>query len=370
MSMPQQNRSGNPVNDIVRAEHFVQLARPEIVFIDLEKETELSEQHMKPEMITFSTKANLVHLKNADTWYASGSFHMTPQPRRGCYQQPWQTIYTIHAYVNGSTKSLPLMYALVPRKTSTSFAALLQAIIDLTDGTRPKEIVTDFEPAMVIAVRRVLPTTHHRGCLFHFRQTCAMRIRKDEVMRGAYTSSRDLQNQIDELMALALVPPEHVVKTFDALKQWPLRDKEATVFADYFECNFIGKVKDQTPETRGDPRMFPIAMWNYYESARDQSTKDNDAMKQWHYLSFKLFPAWHPSLSALFKSLKLYQIHTKHEIEKADRMKHVRNSGEVNRLSRSVNKFPDTDDERELKQHILRLSNSLTPLRHYIQVNE
>jgi hypothetical protein len=409
--MPQQHPSGDPVNDdIERVEQFEQHARPEtmpfqsqntrpatemfdvgaatvshgqnepeqrrnpvIEFIDLEKETELSEQRVKPEMIILGTKANLVHLKNADTWYASGSLHMTPKTRRGHQQQMWESIYTIHAYVNGSTTSLPLVYALMPKKTSTSFKVLLQAIIDLTDGTRPKEIVTDFEPAMVIAVRRVLPATRHRGCLFHFRQTCAMRIRKDEVMRRAYTSCREFECQINELLALALVPPEHVVKAFDTLKesfifkQWLLRDKEATTFADYFECNFIGKVNDQTPETRGDPRLFPIAMWNYYDSVRDQSTKNNDAMKKWHYRSLQLFTAGPPSLSDLFRFLKVYQIvHTKYEIENAETLVCKRRGMRAERLSEAVKAFPAADHDRCLRKHIYRLSFTLPSLKRHI----
>jgi hypothetical protein len=254
----------------------------------------------------------------------------------------------------------------MPKKTTTSFAALLQAIIDLTDGTRPKEIVTDFEPAMVIAVRRVLPATRHRGCLFSFQQTCAMQIKMDGAMTRAYNSSPRFKSQINELMALALVPPEHVVKAFDILKQMLLRDEATTRFAKYFERSFIGRFWSHAPETRKDP-IFPISMWNYNNSARDQSTKNNDAMKNSYYLSGNQFDFDPPLPSDFFRLLKRYQIvHTKKEIEKAGRFVGKCRGRVVERLSQAVKAFPETDHERCLTKHICRLSHSLPSLKRHI----
>ena len=76
------------------------------------------------------------------------------------------------------------------------------------------------------------------------------------------------------LLALAFVPPNEVVGTFETLIDDP-EFRDLDVIVDYMEDNFIGR---QRRERRGTPR-FSIELWNQYDRVILHLSRSNNAVE-------------------------------------------------------------------------------------------
>lgn len=65
---------------------------------------------------------------------------------------------------------IPVFYVFMERKTTAAYIALFEFIKSKWPHWSSPEIKTDFELAIIAALRCVLPLSSHRGCWFHFCQ--------------------------------------------------------------------------------------------------------------------------------------------------------------------------------------------------------
>ena len=116
------------------------------------------------DMIIFTTQANLAFLSQCKTLYVDGTFKTCPT----LYAQ----LYSIQGLYAGYV--IPLVYVLLPDKTSTTYYVMIGRIRDAVAKQKlilnPEVIISDFESGLLEAVRLQFPNAQHLGCHFHYGQ--------------------------------------------------------------------------------------------------------------------------------------------------------------------------------------------------------
>ena len=81
----------------------------------------------------------------------------------------------------------------------------------------PDLLTCDFERGLISRIRLEFPTTHSRGCYFHF---CQAVYRKVQILglSQRYVNDESSRVCILKLLALAFVPKVNIPQTFDILK--------------------------------------------------------------------------------------------------------------------------------------------------------
>jgi len=95
-------------------------------------------------------------------------------------------LYTVHGFVN-NTEVMPLLWALVPNKTQSTYVELFTALRERLIATYgdtgcQHTFIVDFETAAINAMSSVFPDATVKGCSFHFRQAIVRRVQKEGLM--------------------------------------------------------------------------------------------------------------------------------------------------------------------------------------------
>lgn len=113
-------------------------------------------------IIIFGTFNAKELIKKTNVYYGDGTFKVTPKP---FYQ-----VYTIHADISHSTDTItfvPLIYALLPNKTKTTYKRLFM-ILKTQFQMNLKVYRCDYEIAVIHAVQEVFANVSIKGCYYHF----------------------------------------------------------------------------------------------------------------------------------------------------------------------------------------------------------
>ncbi|XP_061708746.1 uncharacterized protein LOC133518956 [Cydia pomonella] len=116
-------------------------------------------------ILLFGTKYSRKVLKNKsdDTiFFGDGTFKITPQP--------FEQLFTIHMDVNSTeeqTNIIPMLYALLPDKTTNTYLRLFNYLRNEL-GMCVKKYKTDYERAAINAFKEVYPECDVSGCFFHY----------------------------------------------------------------------------------------------------------------------------------------------------------------------------------------------------------
>ena len=95
-----------------------------------------------------------------------------------------------------------------------------------------------------------------RGCMFHIAQALVKKIYK-LGLKVLFHSDPRIQERVNCYIALCFVPVREVPQAFQTLiHEDPI--PEMAEFERYFERTWMG--------TLTNPAIYPIAMWNYYET--------------------------------------------------------------------------------------------------------
>jgi len=147
-------------------------------------------------ILGFTTLKFMTVLFKSQTIYSDGTFSVVPL-KSGVYQ-----LYTLHGEVsalNNETKTLPLVFCLLPNKSEDTYTRMLAEIVRVGSelGLTPKasEFMIDFEYAMINAIRTVMTVADIILCYFHFNQSIWRKIgashlvveyeESEEVRRGS-----------------------------------------------------------------------------------------------------------------------------------------------------------------------------------------
>lgn len=162
-------------------------------------------------VLMFSTLQNLQNLSFSFNWGSDGTYEICP----AIFKQ----FYTIHC--DGGCMSIPMVYVLVARQNAETYRYVIQKLIERIrkyvdpEYAGPRTWTTDFEPAMIKAVREELGCISY-GCYFHFCQAVWRHIQKYRLS-DLYNRSTIYHSKLRILIALAFLPPDEVQDAFQDL---------------------------------------------------------------------------------------------------------------------------------------------------------
>ena len=309
------------------------------------------------QMVILATTQNLKYLAAATVWYGDGTFSIVPSL---FYQ-----LYTIHAPVFG--KIVPLVYALLPRKTYTCYHEMMQTIRDAIVNRQLQLRLTtyccDFEGACIRAARAVFSDgLIVQGCFFHlcqanYRQVVSL------GLRNKYMSSEEFALDCKKITALAFVPANDICATFDELRATICND--AKPVAKYFERTYIGR---QTTVMRG-PRLaivrktpkFAPRIWSVYDRAVSDQPRTTNSLEGWHRRMGHIMGKTHPNIFEFLLRLCDEQCHTELTIQKlvaGDAVEPPRKRMRIvnDRISRVVAQY----HERNTMDYVLGIAHNIT----------
>ncbi|CAG7723693.1 unnamed protein product [Allacma fusca] len=246
-------------------------------------------------VLIFGTNSSLRLLELAPQVFGDGTFKTAPKL--------FQQLYTLHGIVNGST--LPLIYILLPNKEYLTYRKMLEALKAKIPAWQPRSVTTDFEAAALRAFREVFPGTIQRGCYFHFGQCIWRKIQSLGSICSKYTSDADFVLNMRLLGALAFIPVDEVIYSFEIIQQLPIFQEggEIVELLEYFEDVWIGK-SNRFSRTRESPK-FPISLCNCYESTLLGEARTNNSLEGWHRGFDVRIGSSHPNMWKFLDALKV-----------------------------------------------------------------
>ncbi|KAL3088955.1 hypothetical protein niasHS_009629 [Heterodera schachtii] len=146
-------------------------------------------------------------LKVARKISVDGTFKVAPAA--------WTQCFVIGAFVN---RRLTLcVHALLPGKQRKYYEEALNAIKAVIAPNTPARIISDFETATIRAMRETFPAAQLTGCLFHMSQAVFRKWREmglAELYANDEEQGEGARNSFRKLLALALIPEQHVRRGF------------------------------------------------------------------------------------------------------------------------------------------------------------
>ncbi|CAF3280303.1 unnamed protein product [Rotaria sp. Silwood2] len=198
----------------------------------------------KERIVIFSSDQQLNLLYNSDVIFIDGTFSAAPEN--------FDQVFLIH--VQQFNQGLPVVFGLLPNRRTTTYLDLFKRLkeeaIAINKVFEPKQVVSDFESALVSAVRATFPNASHTGCNFHFVQAVHRNI-TNLGLASEYTHDENIRDQCRQLMALSLMPIAEVEKQFKRIRA--LASPSLDDLFVYFERQWISG-------------CVPLSLWNANES--------------------------------------------------------------------------------------------------------
>ena len=191
-------------------------------------------------------------------------------------------------------------------REDSTYDMLFKYISNKLGDYQPTSMMSVFEIAPRNSFATWFPTSNQRGCFFHFMQSLWRRIQKNAEIMAVYKASTYFAFHLRYLAALAFVPVDEVVISFENILQMTFfvqnKDKLAP-FVLYFEKNWIG---ERFGTRRRAPR-FPISLWNVNAGVTEQWGKTNNSCEGFNHGFSCLLAAHHPTIWNFIKGLQKQQ---------------------------------------------------------------
>lgn len=242
-------------------------------------------------MILFSTHEFMSKLELCDHWFADGTFKTVPRL--------FAQLYTIHAVVDEQV--IPMVFALLPSKTQTTYERMLDATIELYPDLSPETVMMDFEIAAINAFRSRFPNVRVRGCFFHLSQNVYKHV-QSLGLQQRYTDNAEFALSVRKIPALAFAPPGDVIDLFELLEV--SSPPEAEGLLQYFEKYYIGRIRDDGQ--RREP-MFPKELWNVHSQVLSGRQRTTNNVEGWHRRFSSQLACHHPTVWKAIDALKAEQ---------------------------------------------------------------
>nr|ACE75420.1 hypothetical protein GIP_L8_0340 [Glyptapanteles indiensis] len=141
--------------------------------------------------------------------------------------------------------------------------------------------MADFERAIISAVGKVYDQSVMKGCFFHFRQAIWRSIQKCGL-QGPYAADAEYALNLRMLAALSFVPEDHVVAAYTELtssRYYTDNAEEWDGILEYFERTWVGTLNRRN---RRSVPLFPVGLWNHYETTLNHAERTNNSVEGWH----------------------------------------------------------------------------------------
>jgi len=264
-------------------------------------------------ILLFTTVVNVRYLAQSPFWIMDGTFKTVPTLFR--------QLYTIHGRVGGNENSrlMPLVYALMSRKSEGCYRRLFQ---DLTDfgveydiHLQPQFILTDFEQAAINATSREFQRVQNKGCFFHLSQSIYRKI-QSSGLSVQYGTDENFSLLIRHIPALAFLPPNDIPAAFDELKGH--LPSEANVIVQWFEDNYVhGRVRRilRDENVMRAPPLFPPTFWSVIDNIEYAFPRTQNSVEAWHRRWETLVGVSHLGVFKIIKEMQKEQNRVQLDIE-------------------------------------------------------
>ncbi|KAG3027251.1 hypothetical protein PC120_g5499 [Phytophthora cactorum] len=192
---------------------------------------------------------------------------------------------------------VPLFLTLATSQTQDLYKKLFQCI-EFAVGVKPnpKDVVCDFEAALIFAVHDYFPSTRIIGCLFHFKQACRRKMKKYQLSE----TEAGIAMGFGVLDMLTVIDPEKIsVQGVAWVKNKINQRCEAqnasysrskwNQFWNYFQKTWI--------------EAFPPDLWNIYGVQREIVNRTNNPLERFHR-EFNARLKGQPSLRHFVKTIE------------------------------------------------------------------
>jgi hypothetical protein len=219
-------------------------------------------------------------------WLADGTFKVVP----ALFFQ----LYSIHfQFVAGINPAA--VYFLLPNKTRETYDRMLVELRRLIPTANPNNVLVDFESATMGAFRVAFPNARVSGCYFHLSQSILRKV--NEIgLKVQYERNDEVRGSIRCLAALAHVPVDDVMESFEFLSESMPEVEKMDELLSYFEHTYI---RGRRLRGRGDnygPPVFAIESWNQREAAAEGIARTTNSVEGWHHGLQALFQCSHPTM--------------------------------------------------------------------------
>ena len=136
-------------------------------------------------------------------------------------------MFSIHVFVKEGNcmKQVSVAYVFMSRRSKKDYKKVFKAILDLVPDCRLRTMVADFEAASWNAKRELIPNIGVKGCLFHFTQAVYGKI-GNIGLKHAYANDPGTRKLCRQLMALPILPKDHIVRAFYKLTEFVVEADE------------------------------------------------------------------------------------------------------------------------------------------------
>ena len=245
-------------------------------------------------VVIFGTPGCVRVLQNAHVWSSDGTFKAAPRL--------WVQVYTIHALVSGFL--IPCAYALLPNKTTETYATMWNAIraqVGDEAADADRLLTVDFEQASINAASAAFPRMTFAGCYFHLGQSVYRNLQQ-HGLQAKYASDPEFKLRVKMLSAIAFLPIEDAVAGFDMLD--PLFENDEQDLLGYFERTYVGRRAGAGRR----PPLFRIDLWNVHNRMGAGALRTNNAVEAFHNgFSSGVAVGYHPPVWAFVESLHSQQ---------------------------------------------------------------
>lgn len=268
-------------------------------------------------LLLFATESNLRRLSESDMWFVDGTFQTCP----ALFTQ----LFSIHCIVGtGDCKRIvPLVYGFLDSKTEESyvtfFSQLKEYSAEFNIELNPGQIMSDFEQAILNAIRIEFPNTIQSGCLFHLGQNIWRKIQACGLS-ARYGADSNFAVQMRCYVALAYLPAEDIPNIFRQYKD-TLFPEEAEDVTRYFEEYYVlgrlisRNIDDKIQVSRLQP-LFPPSLWSIERNNHSRLPRTQNSVEAWHRRWNSLLDNKRLGLYGCIRKIIEEQKVTEHKIEK------------------------------------------------------
>lgn len=247
-------------------------------------------------ILIFTTKQSILKLASARYWIMDGTFSSCPNEFR--------QLYTIHAPIgqSESEKTVPLVYMLLSRKSQEIYTNALELLTDYAEDQnvqlQPKYILTDFEKAVINAIKEIFPGCSVFGCFFHWTQNLIKKL-AFLGLKTKYSTETQIFMAVKKLQALSFLPPNRIKSAYFDLK--PALPEILGTFLQYFEETYI------TGKNNNDRPMYHPVLWSNYRTVMEGMPKTTNFIESWHHTWAILAGTHHLSVRKMVDEIRKEQ---------------------------------------------------------------
>lgn len=233
-------------------------------------------EYFNNRILIFGSEYARTKVYDVDHFYLDGTF-------KSC-SKPFTQIYGVHGKITdagGSTKIIPLFYALLTNKDKKSYEVLFMLLKSQFKSWKPQKFTLDFEASAIEAIRVSFPKAEIKGCFYHFNR-CLWRKAKEISLKTSVE-----RRHVALCGGLALIPPQHLNEGWNYILKWSPCTESILKFNEYFKKQWL----DNTLLSN---------MWN----CEGEEYRTTNHLEGWHAKINRFLGQKNPTLPRLLLFLK------------------------------------------------------------------